>query len=623
MASRLDSNPNQSAAFRSLDSAGWHQRVDGYLPIESYALIGDCRTAALVGSDGSIDWFCWPRFDSPPIFNRLLDASGGYFSLAPTGGYTVTRSYRQDSNVLVTKFEVEGGSCQVTDLLAAIPQEARRRMLLPETLIIRRIEGLTGMVPMDALVQAQSGFNKGSLDFRYTDKRSVVSSLTGRHLLHVAAEAPLSIDQSVVQSHVEVRAGESFSFAVSLTADEPAVFPPLDAIGEMIELTDGYWRQWASKCKVNVPNRDLVVRSALVLKLLSSSPSGAIMASPTTSLPEVPGGDKNWDYRYCWLRDASLTVRAFLDLGYEDEARAFTQWMLHATRLTRPKLQVLYDTYGRQPSPERMLEELNGYRGAKPVRVGNEAGEQVQLDVYGEVVDAVAACYGSADHLSRDERLFVQNVVKYIIDHGREPDNGIWELRGARKHYVDSKVMSWLALERAAQLSEKRLIKMDVDHLRSTASTIRELVRTRGYSSKLNGFRQVLDEDALDAAALRMPIVGFCPATDPLMSRTIDAIVEHLARGELVYRRDEEKRTNEGAFVACSFWLVDCLARQGRQREATKAFELLLARSNDVGLYSEEIDASTGSFLGNFPLGFSHTALINAAVTIGKEGRRA
>jgi GH15 family glucan-1,4-alpha-glucosidase len=405
-----------------------------------------------------------------------------------------------------------------------------------------------------------------------------------------------------------------------MTNDEPAVYPPVGSVDEIIALTDEYWRGWSSRCQQDVPYREAVVRSALTLKLLSFSPSGAVVASPTTSLPEVPGGDKNWDYRYCWLRDASLTVRAFKDLGYEEEASAFAQWILHATRQTRPKLRVLYDVYGRTPGAEKEIEGVSGYRGALPVRAGNLAMDQVQLDVYGEVLDAVAATEVGERRLSRDERLFLEEVIRYATDHWREADSGIWEMRGEPRQYVESKVMCWLAATRGAELAERGVLHMSAQNLRNVADEMREAILLEGYDRRHDAFRDALGGEGLDAALLRLPLVGFCEPGDALMEGTIDAIRERLCREDLVYRREDEMRSGEGAFVICSFWLVDCLARAGRVAEASEVFERLLSKANDLGLYAEEIDAESGAFRGNFPLAFSHVGLINAAVSIGRGG---
>ena len=422
-------------------------------PIDDYALIGDGRGAALVSRRGSIDWLCWPRFDSPPLFARLLDPDGGCWWLGPTAPSRVSRRYVEATNVLETVFDTDGGTLVLTDLMPVASEEDKRRLLLPEHELVRAIECTRGEVEVETILDPRPDYGQAPVRPRLSPLGVRMSTPAG--LLVLRADLPLQADDDGrVRARVHLRAGDRRYGSLTLAAQSPAILPP---IGEWtrasVDRSVRWWRQWAGRLAYTGPARDAVVRSALALKLLVYAPSGAVVAAPTTSLPERIGGDLNWDYRFCWLRDASLTVRAMFGLGYREEAEAFVSWLLHATRLTRPELRTLYDVHGKPPPRERTLDHLRGYGGSRPVRVGNAAATQLQLDVYGEVIDAVSHFCREGGQLDRETQGMLRAFGEFVCRHWRQPDEGIWEPRAPRAHNTHSRVLCWTALDRLLRLA--------------------------------------------------------------------------------------------------------------------------------------------------------------------------
>ena len=597
-----------------------------YPPIADYAIIGCTRSAALISLEGSIDWLCWPRFDSPSIFARILDSQkGGYFSIRPAGQFKGTRRYLPDTNVLETTFESESGVVRMLDLMPVMREEEKRVRLTPFRQILRRVEGLSGEVPMDVQFSPRTEYAQSPKKLAYRGDSICCEPIP--IVLYLRTEVRFELDGPDAFAQFTLKKGERRDFALSFADHSPAVFPNIgDEATKDIERTTSFWKEWSSQFSYEGRYRDAVLRSALVLKLLTYAPSGAIVAAPTTSLPEKIGGVRNWDYRYCWLRDASFTVAALDDCGFTTEGGAFVDWMLYATRLTHPKLQILYNVFGEPRIRERKLDHFEGYKGSKPVRIGNDARNQIQLDIYGEVLGAVEEhLKAQPKELYRDVKQLLIRLANLVVRQWKEPDSGIWEKRSERQQHVHAKVMAWAALDTAVRLVEKEFID---DHRaeawRRTRDEIHRTVIEKGFNEKLQSFVAIFGGDLLDASLLYISRVGFLNPDDPKIVGTIAAIRKRLGRGDLLYRYEERTDDGlppgEGAFLACSFWLVEALALAGRDAEAQELFDKLLKRCNDVGLYSEEIDVESGALLGNFPQALTHIGMMSAALTL--DGRR-
>jgi GH15 family glucan-1,4-alpha-glucosidase len=596
--------------------------------IEDYAAIGDGRSAALVGRDGSIDWLCWPRFDSPSIFGAILDSSAGRWRIAPVTPFRAERHYIKDTNVLQTRFDTGAGALVLTDLMPVASEEEKELLLMPEREILRLVECERGEVEVDMLFDPRPAYGlrparihqAGHLGFRLE---------TGAGLLALRSDMPLELTaDGRVAGRARLAAGDAVHASLTFADDGPAVLPPLGEWSRAaVARTVDWWRAWASRARYDGPCREMVIRSALALRLLVYAPSGAVVAAPTTSLPERIGGPLNWDYRFCWLRDASLTVRALFGLGYPDEAHAFVDWLLQATRLTQPALRVLYDVHGNKPPDERTLDQLAGYRGSRPIRIGNAAAEQRQLDVYGEVIDAVTHFVREGGTLDRETEGVLRAFGEYVCRHWDEPDEGIWEPRTGRANHTHSRVLCWVALDRLLHLHAQ-------DHLRwapaakfqENREAIRRQVEARAWNPALQSYVAQLDGDRLDATLLLLAWYGFEAAGSERMRATYQRIRERLGAGDgLLYRyhpgpqrsEGEPSSPGEGAFGICSFWGVEYLALGGGTvEEARELFERLCGYANDVGLFAEEIDPTTGAALGNFPQAFTHVGLINAALSL-------
>ncbi len=602
-----------------------------YAPIADYAIIGDARSAALISRDGSIDWLCWPRFDSRSTFARLLDAErGGYFAIQPAIPFRATRRYIDGTNVLETTFETERGVARLIDLMPVMREEEKHHRLSPFRQLLRRIEGIDGEVPFQIVFAPRPDYAR--VKPRLNIRRDVVSCEDGPTILWLRSDVAFTVDDDATAS-IAVGRGQKHYFALAFESHAPAVLPNIGAEADQeIERAIRFWQDWSAQLTYAGPYREAVLRSALVLKLLTYAPSGAIVAAPTTSLPEAIGGIRNWDYRYCWLRDASFTVAALDGCGYELEGGAFVDWLIYATRLTHPGLQILYDVFGEADIPERELKHLSGYRGSSPVRIGNAARNQFQLDIYGEVLGAVEEHLtrdGGFQHikkLSGDVRRLLFMLADVVVKRWNEPDNGIWEKRSSRQQHVHAKIMAWAALDSAQRLAEKGPLRDGhVALWRRTKEDIKRVVLERGFNAKLNSFVGVLDGDELDSSVLYTSRVGFLPPDDPRVLSTIDAIRKRLCRGELLYGYDIETDDGlppgEGAFLACSFWMVEALALAGRDDEACEVFERLLRRGNDLMLFSEEVDVASGELLGNFPQALTHIGLMNAALCLSKRNK--
>ncbi|MCO5168739.1 MAG: glycoside hydrolase family 15 protein [Planctomycetes bacterium] len=601
--------------------------------IDDHAAIGDGRTAALVDRSGAIDWLCWPRFDGVPLFAALLDARrGGHWRLGPTGPAEVERRYLPGTNVLETRFRARGGVAVLTDLMPLHTRADSRRELTPEHELLRLVSCPDGEVELELELAPRAAWGRAPVDLRRPSPRELRADLE-RGRLVLRSPVDLELRDGVARARVRLRAGQTLSWSLSLACRGPAVLVPLgERSTQVLERTAAWWRAWSARARYEGPYRQQVLRSALALRLLVYPPSGAVVAAPTTSLPERPGGNLNWDYRYCWLRDAALTTRALVGLGYEDEAHAFVGWMLHATRMSRPALRVLYDVFGEHPPPERTLEHLEGFQGARPVRVGNAADAQRQLDVYGEVIDAAFLLCERGMTLDRSTGRMLLDFGRYVCRHWPEPDHGIWEPRGAVRHHVHSRVLCWVALDRLLRLCDQGVLRSPPALRRrfeANRAMLRREVEERGWSPRAGAYTQVLGGRALDASLLLLSWYGFHPADHPRMRSTYRRIRRDLgAPGGLLYRYAPDPDAPEGAFGICSFWAVEHLARGGGSlKEATALFEDLLGYANDVGLYAEEVDPRDGAALGNFPQAFTHVGLINAALALAEraraEGRRA
>jgi GH15 family glucan-1,4-alpha-glucosidase len=440
-----------------------------------------------------------------------------------------------------------------------------------------------------------------------------------RHVMHLRSDVRLDVSLRDARASFDAAPGERIRFSIAYSFGEPAVILSDDYADRVYEHTLAFWKNWSATCSYDGPYRDHVLRSALVLKLLTYAPSGAILAAPTTSLPEAVGGERNWDYRYCWIRDSALAVREFLRLGFEDEAHAFVAWLLHATHLTAPKLDPLYTAYGEAHVPEGMLSHFEGYRGSRPVRIGNDAHKQHQLDVYGELLDAAHVFVDAHPAgIDSDEASYLSRIADYVASSWREPDNGIWEPRVPPQHYTHSKFMAWDALTHAAMMGRDGYIKGDVERWQREADACRDMIMNRGYNARIGAFTQVLDGDALDAALLKLPIIGFIDGGDPKMVSTLEAIQGRLRVDGFVrrYVTDDGLSGDEGAFLACQFWLAAALAAAGRITEAREEYDVAMTAANDLLLLAEEYDPRTKTALGNFPQGLSHIAQIMAALAI-------
>jgi GH15 family glucan-1,4-alpha-glucosidase len=592
-------------------------------PISSYGLLGDTRTAALVSSDGAIDWLCVPRFDGEPLFGRLVGGPpAGTFRIGPAGPATlVERHYRRHTATLETTWAVGDGRLTLSEAMVA---EVSGR-LLPATLLVRRLSTETG--PVDAVVEFNPRLGAQHRRPRVRHRGPAVVCEWGSLAVSLSCTSELTVEPGR-PAPVTIQPGRPATLVMCVAHREPLVNVDPAAAWDLVVDDETRWRAWSAEVDQSLPFREPVVRSLLTLRLLTYSPSQAPVAAPTTSLPEDPGGVRNWDYRYVWPRDASIGVAAFLGVGKIHEARGFLAWLLHASRLQRPRLPVLFTLHGRHAPRERTLPGWIGYAGSVPVRTGNGAADQHQLDGYGWVVDAAWVLVQAGHQLYSETWRAVRGFADLVARRWRDPDAGIWEIRGDAVHHVHSKLMGWLALDRALRIADShRLPRRQRQRWQRARDAIATEVRARGFDPAKGTYVRSYGSGDLDAALLILPLLGIDDVRSPRVRGTIDAIRDELsAGGPLLYRyppsRDGLPGT-EGAFLPCSFWLVQALARIGRRTEAAELFQTLLEHASPLGLYAEEMDPVTGAHLGNYPQTLTHAALIQAALAIRDASARA
>ena len=593
-------------------------------PIGDHAILGDARTALLVDGSGAVVWMCLPRFDSPPVFASLLDPrGGGRFRLAPRAWTERRRRYLDGTPVLETTFACEGGTVRVRTHVPVAEERSKRRQAWPDARVVCIARCLEGEVELELACDPRPDFGRVPVRSRPAGGLGWWFEW-GDTLAALAAEFPLAASSAGgVRGTVRLAAGETARASLSFTRGLPGILPPLGPAADRVERESrAWWSAWLERMDYGGRYRDAVAVSALALKLLTFAPSGAVVAAPTTSLPEAPGGSRNWDYRYCWLRDASWTYRALSDLGDGEEAGAFFSWLLHATRRTRPGVGVLYDVYGRSPPAEREVPGVEGYRGARPVRVGNGARDQFQLDVYGELLVTAHHHVERGGGIDASEAALLDAVGKEIARRWREPDQGIWEVRGEPRRHTHSVAMAWAGLDRLARLKEAGVVSGDAGPVRREAEKIRAAVEEEGTDPDDGGFRSLFGGGGSDASLLQIPLLGLVDPGDPRAVATHDRLRRDLDRDGLLLRYPpgaDDFDSIEGAFGLCSCWEVEYLARRGALDEARDRFERLLSAANDLGLLSEEIDPGTNEALGNFPQAFTHVGVINAALAVEGE----
>lgn len=596
----------------------------GYLPIENYGVIGDCHTVALVGNNGSIDWLCFPRFDSPSVFGAILDdQKGGFFKINPLeDDISVKQMYLPDTNILITRFFSEKGLAEIADFMP-VESDTEERW---NHRVVRRVSVVQGEFRFR--MECRPAFDYARAEHTITKTENGVLFDSTELKLCLGSEASIQIDGRGAVAEFVLHSNQTANFVLYRAEKDHSAISSLSEkeVEVVFHETVDFWRNWLSQCTYQGRWREMVYRSALVLKLLTYAPTGAIVAAPTTSLPEAIGAERNWDYRYTWIRDASFTCYALLSLGFETEAGRFMGWVAERCQeidASKEKggLQIMYGIDGRHDLTELTLDHLAGYKNSSPVRVGNAAHQQLQLDIYGELMDAVFLYNKYGQVLSYNQWTYLEELMNWLCENWQQPDDGLWEVRSGRHHFVYSRMMAWVALDRALRIAGQRGLPANTELWEQTRNQIYKEVIAKGWNAELNAFVQHYGSDTLDAANLLMPMVKFMGPTDPLFEATLDRTLERLTFDSLVYRYDPSQGAEdglsgrEGTFSLCSFWLVECLTQAGRLTEARLKLEKMFTYATHLNLYAEEIGRS-GQMLGNYPQAFTHLSLINAAINL-------
>ena len=597
-----------------------------YPPISDFAIIGDCHGTALVGRGGDIEWACPVRFDGGSIFSKILDSErGGVFALGPRELERVSRRYLPDTNVLETTLRTRRGEARVLDCFAM--RKGGRQNPLRQ--ILRVIEGVSGSVELEVSIKPRFDYGALHPELGAHAHRGLYTAIGGAQAIVLHSDVELEIDHEEVAflARLSVAAGQRCRFSITACPPHDLEVGPMTArlVDERLDATIGWWRTWVAHGDYDEVHRAALVRSALVLKLLTCAPTGAIVAAPTTSLPEAIGGSRNWDYRYSWVRDSTMTLAALVAVGYDEVADGFRRFVMRSSAGRAEELQIMYGCYGERRLPESELRHLEGYRGSRPVRIGNAASRQVQLDIYGELLDVAHLWRHKGNPPTASEWRFLRSLVDAAAKHWKEPDHGLWEFRGQPRHFVYSKVMCWVALDRGLRAVAAHGFQADVARWRATRGEIRASIEADGVDRERGCFVQAFGSNQVDASLLRLPIVGFVAADDARMDATMRAIREDLSIGGLIrrYRTDgmeDGVGGSEGAFLLTSFWFVEVLTMRGEVDEARAMFRRLVGLGNDLGLFAEEYDVARGEMLGNFPQAFTHIALINAAERLRRAG---
>ncbi len=586
------------------------------MKLEDYGFIGNMRTAALVGANGSIDWLCLPRFDSNACMAALLgEEKNGCWKIAPRDGDKLGKQrYRPDTLILETEFETETG---VVRLIDCMPPHAKFRE------VVRIVEGVRGKVDMAMKFIVRFDYGR-TVPWVWRDAEGL-NVVAGPDALNLHSDVIVRGEEMSSVAEFTVAEGDRKHFVLAWHQSHERPPPAVDA-ERALAATELYWREWCAHCTYAGEWREAVMRSLLTLKALTFAPTGGIVAAATTSVPEHIGGVRNWDYRFCWLRDATFTLYSFMEAGYTEEAKAWSEWLLRAVAGDPAQLQIMYGAAGERSLPELELKHLSGYEGSRPVRVGNAAAEQFQLDVYGEIMDAMHLARRVGIRTGANSWHLQRHLVEFVEKNWKEPDEGIWEIRGPRRHFTHSKVMAWVAVDRAVKAIEEFNLEGSLERWRSLRQAIFDDVCAKGFNTERGAFTQSYDSDQLDASCLMIPLVGFLPANDPRVVGTVQAIRRELMFGGLVYRYHPTESVGvdglppgEGAFLPCSFWMVDCLHLMGQKDEARGMFNKLLAMRTPLGLLSEEYDPKSRRLVGNFPQAFSHIGLINTAQNLSPE----